>query len=817
MDIRKINVATLFLDLVLTLCIATAPTTALGTDTGPHSASGTYTWNSTTGVLAFDIASSDFTCDGPSLGPNTNTEVTITATTMTWPKDNMTWSRLSGTAGAIVGTWTSSDSASGNSYTLAFNADNALSLTGVIVACGGGGGPNPAAMSQHWSNGYYVQFQYVESPKAATAVSVTGPGITGSKTLNYDAGAGSWNSWTSPGANVSLGTAYPAGLPYTYTFSITDVAGPRTATSTVSCFQQQLVTNISPSGAVTITPTFSWTGIADSSAIYGVQVNDSTGNWLWANYNIPGTSTSIAYGGPALTLGMTYGYVVTLQSSSTCSNQTAGATSFVSGSFTYGSVAADTTAPTVPTGVNVLAAGSNQVNVSWTASTDAVGVTGYNVYRNGTHVGSPAGTSYSDTGLTASSGYGYTVAACDAAGNCSVQSNAVAILLLADATITLDGAVGDWSGINALAIDPQGDTLAGYTGAPLSGSDIKALYAAKDTNNLYLRLDLWDAFNTQFGNWPNAPYGGSYRFNIASNSPTHASLDLGVAYGVNPGTPNSGKWSVGYNGAGSIPGTPETDWSNYVAVSGGILEMKIPLANIGNPTSVFGIQMEVTDCCILTKPITTLDRVSTTLGGGTSAGLVSGWNLLGNGLSNAISVSSMFGNSNLVSTVWKWIASTSAWAFYTPTLGDGGAAYASSKGYTVLTTIDGGEGFWVNAKDAFPVQLSGNAVPTSRFADGLTTNALPTGWSLISIGDNKTPGQFANAIALNPPAAGTSIATSLTTLWAWDATVSGWYFYAPSLVNAGTQSSYINSKTYLDFTTLGKTLTPTTGFWVNHP
>ena len=59
------------------------------------------------------------------------------------------------------------------------------------------------------------------------------------------------------------------------------------------------------------------------------------------------------------------------------------------------------------------------------------------------------------------------------------------------------------------------------------------------------------------------------------------------------------------------------------------------------------------------------------------------------------------------------------------------------------------------------------------------------------------------------------MATSLTKLWAWDATLSGWYFFAPSMVDAGTQANYIASKGYLDFG--AKTLAPTTGFWVNHP
>ena len=295
-----------------------------------HNASGTYTWNAGTGTFTLNTITSDFTCNGPSLGTETHVGVTITVTTMTWPNDPMTWTRSSGTAGDIVGIWTGSDSTTGNSYTLTFNANLTVSVTGVIVSCSGGG-QNPSANSRHWSNGYYVQLQYDDSPKTATAVSVTGPGISGSKVLTYNAGDGSWNSNTSPSTQVFFGTTYPAGLPYAYTFTITDATGTWTASSTVSCFQEPFATNISPTGTVTGTPTFSWTGISDSSAIYGVQVNDSSYNRIWQNNNISGTS--IVYNGPALTPGMNYNYNVDVESSSACSS----GTSFAQGSFTYGS------------------------------------------------------------------------------------------------------------------------------------------------------------------------------------------------------------------------------------------------------------------------------------------------------------------------------------------------------------------------------------------------------------------------------------------------------------------------------------------------
>ena len=94
----------------------------------------------------------------------------------------------------------------------------------------------------------------------------------------------------------------------------------------------------------------------------------------------------------------------------------------------------DTTLPTVPVGLSATPISTTQINLSWTASTDNVGVTGYKVYRGGTLVGSPTTTSYTDTGLTASTSYSYTLAACDAANNCSAQSNPVSATTMPAAT-----------------------------------------------------------------------------------------------------------------------------------------------------------------------------------------------------------------------------------------------------------------------------------------------------------------------------------------------------------------------------------------------
>jgi hypothetical protein len=77
----------------------------------------------------------------------------------------------------------------------------------------------------------------------------------------------------------------------------------------------------------------------------------------------------------------------------------------------------------MPANLTATAVSSSQINLSWNASTDNVGVSGYKIYRNGTQLATvTAGTSYQNTGLSPSTSYSYTVAAYDALGNTSAQS-----------------------------------------------------------------------------------------------------------------------------------------------------------------------------------------------------------------------------------------------------------------------------------------------------------------------------------------------------------------------------------------------------------
>lgn len=94
------------------------------------------------------------------------------------------------------------------------------------------------------------------------------------------------------------------------------------------------------------------------------------------------------------------------------------------------SVIADTIPPTKP--LDLVATDSTQttLDLSWSASTDSVGVTGYNVFRDGELLDSVTATNYQATELTSDTLYEFTVSAVDAEGNESEQSDTVSVTTL---------------------------------------------------------------------------------------------------------------------------------------------------------------------------------------------------------------------------------------------------------------------------------------------------------------------------------------------------------------------------------------------------
>src|ERR1700716_1758393 len=110
----------------------------------------------------------------------------------------------------------------------------------------------------------------------------------------------------------------------------------------------------------------------------------------------------------------------------------------------------DTQPPTNPSNLSATAASASRIDLSWTASTDNVGVTGYLVERcqgsgctNFSQMATPSGTSYSDTSLSASTSYSYRVRARDAANNLGPYSATAS----ATTPVTTEALVGQWSAV----------------------------------------------------------------------------------------------------------------------------------------------------------------------------------------------------------------------------------------------------------------------------------------------------------------------------------------------------------------------------------
>ncbi|GAA1715774.1 hypothetical protein GCM10009745_75240 [Kribbella yunnanensis] len=207
----------------------------------------------------------------------------------------------------------------------------------------------------------------------------------------------------------------------------------------------------------------------------------------------------------------------------------------------------DTTAPSTPSSLRATATTSNSASLTWNASTDNVGVTGYDVLRNGTVVGTSTGTTYTDTGLTAATTYSYTVRATDAAGNQSGLSNAV------DATTQPGGGGGSETllsrGKPATASSTEGS---GFEAGLAVDGDAATRWASQEGSDpQWIQVDLGAAANlTRVKlNWE-AAYGKAYQVQLSTDGTT---------------------WSTAHStttGDGGTDEIPVTGSARYVRING---------------------------------------------------------------------------------------------------------------------------------------------------------------------------------------------------------------------------------------------------------
>jgi chitodextrinase len=226
-------------------------------------------------------------------------------------------------------------------------------------------------------------------------------------------------------------TGLTANTNYSFTVSAYDAAGNNSAISNILTVKTlaapdttapSVPASLAASAITQTSLTLSWSASSDAVGVTGYKIYKGGvyhGSSITTNSSITG-----------LTANTNYSFTVSAYDA-------AGNNSVVSSILTVKTLAApDTTAPSVPASLAASAITQTSLTLSWSASSDAVGVTGYKIYKGGVYHGSSITTNSSITGLTANTNYSFTVSAYDAAGNNSVVSSILAVTTLASADTT---------------------------------------------------------------------------------------------------------------------------------------------------------------------------------------------------------------------------------------------------------------------------------------------------------------------------------------------------------------------------------------------
>ena len=200
----------------------------------------------------------------------------------------------------------------------------------------------------------------------------------------------------------------------------------------------------------------------------------------------------------------------------------------------------DTQPPTAPANLTASAASGSQINLSWTASTDNVGVTGYRVERcqgmgcsSFAPITTVAATTYSDTGLVANTSYTYRVRARDAAGNLSSYSNTATATTLATTGSGLVAAYSFDEGTGTTVTDLSGNrntgtlrnttwTSAGKYGNALVFNGSSSWVTISDSSSLHLTssmtLEAWVNPSSITRSWRDVIYKGNDNYFLEATS-----------------------------------------------------------------------------------------------------------------------------------------------------------------------------------------------------------------------------------------------------------------------------------------------------------
>jgi chitodextrinase len=263
----------------------------------------------------------------------------------------------------------------------------------------------------------------------------------------------------------------------------------------------------------------SWGASTDNTGVTGYKVYRD-GVYL-------GSTTATTYLDNTAQGGTTYGYTV-------YAYDAAGNTSGPSNTATV-TATADTQSPSTPAGLAATAVSGTRVDLAWNAATDNVAVAGYTVYRNGSPIGTttgPGATAYSDTSVSASTTYSYTVDAFDAAGNHASPS--------APVTATTPGTT-----THVMTLNPTADTYADSANPTVThGSSTSLRVDGSPPVQSYLRFDLSSVPGTITGltlkvQATSSSTGGYAVRGVADNTWSESALNWNTAPPI--GTVNAGQ------------------------------------------------------------------------------------------------------------------------------------------------------------------------------------------------------------------------------------------------------------------------------------
>ncbi len=230
----------------------------------------------------------------------------------------------------------------------------------------------------------------------------------------YGAGSNEEQQVTNAWHAVGIGNAYSGGNPPP---SGGCVEGDLTLTITLDNYPSETTWTVKNSGGTTVASGGSY-GTANSTVTENIN-GLADGNYTFTINDSYGDGICCSYGNGSYTLASSDGTTVANGGSFTSSEST----SFCVEAPTNG---ADTQAPSTPGNVTASNITNTTATISWSASSDNVGVTGYDFLYNGNSITTTTGTSINLSGMTDCTTYTFDVVAYDAAGN---RSNAGSVTL----------------------------------------------------------------------------------------------------------------------------------------------------------------------------------------------------------------------------------------------------------------------------------------------------------------------------------------------------------------------------------------------------